>query len=39
VNLNDSDMLSVIFQTKVFVEIQAAKRQNCVQKTASVLAK
>jgi len=30
---NDSDMLGVISQAKVFVEIQAAKRVNCVQKT------
>jgi len=30
---NDSDMLGVISQAKVFVERQAAKRINCVQKT------
>jgi hypothetical protein len=30
---NESDMLSVIPQAKVFVESQAAKRVNCVQKT------
>jgi hypothetical protein len=30
---NDSDMLGVISQAKVFVESQAAKRVNCVQKT------
>ena len=30
---NDSDMLGVISQTKVFVESQVAKRVNCVQKT------
>jgi hypothetical protein len=27
---NDSDILSVISQAKVFVESQAAKRENCV---------
>ena len=30
---NDSDMLLVISQAKVFVESQAAKRVNCLQKT------
>ena len=30
---NDSDMLGVISQAKVFVESQVAKRVNCVQKT------
>ena len=30
---NDSDMLGVISQAKVFVESQAAKRVNCMQKT------
>jgi hypothetical protein len=30
---NDSDMLGVISQAKVFVESQAAKRGNCVHKT------
>jgi hypothetical protein len=30
---NHSDMLSVIFQNKVFVESQAAKRVNCWQNT------
>ena len=30
---NDSDMLGVISQAKVFVESQAGKRVNCVQKT------
>jgi hypothetical protein len=30
---NDSDMLGVISQSKVFVESQVAKRVNCVQKT------
>jgi hypothetical protein len=30
---NDSDMLGVIFEAKVFAESQAAKRVNCVQKT------
>jgi hypothetical protein len=29
---NDSEMLGVISQAKVFVESQAAKRVNCVQK-------
>jgi hypothetical protein len=33
VKRNDSDMLGVISQAKVFVESQAAKRVNCVQKT------
>ena len=33
VRQNDSDMLGVISQAKVFVENQAAKRANCVQKT------
>ena len=33
VQRNDSDMLGVISQAKVFVENQAAKRVNCVQKT------
>jgi hypothetical protein len=33
VQRNDSDMFSVISQTKVFVESQAAKRVNCAQKT------
>ena len=32
VQRNDSDMLGVISQSKVFVESQAAKRENCVQK-------
>jgi hypothetical protein len=31
VQQNDSDMLGVITQAKVFVESQAAKRVNCVQ--------
>jgi hypothetical protein len=30
---NDSDMLGVISQAKVFVASQAAKSVNCVQKT------
>jgi hypothetical protein len=30
---NDSDLLGVITETTVFVDIQAAKRVNCVQKT------
>jgi len=30
---NDSDMLGVISQAKVFVESEAAKRVNCVRKT------
>jgi hypothetical protein len=30
---NDSDMLAIVSQTKVFVESQAAKRVKCVQKT------
>nr|CAD7414876.1 unnamed protein product [Timema cristinae] len=30
---NDSDMLSVIYQARVCVESQAAKRAHCVQKT------
>jgi hypothetical protein len=33
VQQNDSDMLGVISQAKVFVESQVAKRLNCVQKT------
>ena len=33
VRQNDSDMLGVISQAKVFVESQEAKRVNCVQKT------
>jgi hypothetical protein len=33
VQRNYSDMLGVISQAKVFVESQAAKRVNCVQKT------
>ena len=33
VQQNDSDMLGVISQGKVFVESQVAKRINCVQKT------
>jgi len=33
VQRNDSDMLGVISQAKVFVESQVAKRVNCVQKT------
>jgi len=33
VRQNDSDMLGVISQAKVFVESQGAKRVNCVQKT------
>ena len=33
VRQNDSDMLGVISQAKRFVESQAAKRVNCVQKT------
>ena len=33
VQRNDSDMLDVISQAKVFVESQGAKRVNCVQKT------
>jgi hypothetical protein len=32
VQWNDSDMLNVISQAKVFVESRAAKRVNCVQK-------
>jgi hypothetical protein len=32
---NDSDMLSVISQAKVFVESQAAKRVNCLQKISA----
>ena len=32
---NDSDMLGVISEAKVFVECQADKRINCVQKTLS----
>ena len=30
---NESDMLGVISQAKVFVESQATKRVNCMQKT------
>ena len=33
VKRNDSDILGVISQAKVFVESQVAKRVNCVQKT------
>jgi hypothetical protein len=33
VQWNDSDILGVISQAKVFVESQVAKRVNCVQKT------
>jgi len=33
VQRNESDMLGVISQAKVFVESQVAKRVNCVQKT------
>jgi hypothetical protein len=33
VQRNDSDMLSVIYQAKVSVESQAAKRVKCMQKT------
>jgi hypothetical protein len=33
VQRNDSDMLGVISQAKVFMESQVAKRVNCVQKT------
>ena len=33
VQRNDSDMLGVISQAKVFVESQAGKRINCVQNT------
>jgi hypothetical protein len=33
VQRNDSDMLGVISQAKVFVGSQAAKRVNCVRKT------
>ena len=33
VQQNDSDMLGVISQAKVFVESQAANSVNCVQKT------
>jgi hypothetical protein len=33
VQRNDSDMLSVTSQAKVFVESQAAKRVNCMLKT------
>ena len=33
VQRNDSDMLGVIPKAKVFVESQAAKRVNCLQKT------
>jgi hypothetical protein len=33
VQRKDSDMLGVISQAKMFVESQAAKRINCVQKT------
>ena len=33
VQRNDSNMLGVISQAKVFVESQTAKRVNCVQKT------
>jgi hypothetical protein len=36
VQWNDSDMLGVISQAKVFVESQAAKTVNCVQKTQLV---
>jgi hypothetical protein len=32
---NDSDMLSVISQAKVFVESQALKSVNCVQKNSA----
>jgi hypothetical protein len=35
VQRNDSDMLSVISQAKVFVESQAAKRVNCMQKNSA----
>jgi len=33
VQRNDSDLLGVISQAKVFMESQAAKRVNCVRKT------
>ena len=33
VQRNDSDMLGVISQAKVFVESQVAKRANCMQRT------
>jgi hypothetical protein len=33
VQWNDSDTLGVVSEAKVFVESQAAKRVNCVQKT------
>jgi len=33
VQQNDSDMLGVISQAKMFLESQEAKRVNCVQKT------
>ena len=33
VQRNDSDMLGVISQAKVFVESHVAKRVNCVRKT------
>jgi hypothetical protein len=33
VQRNESDMLGVIYQAKVFVESQVAKRVNCMQKT------
>ena len=33
VQRNDSDMHGVIYQAKVFVESQVAKRVNCVKKT------
>jgi hypothetical protein len=35
VQRNDSDMLSVISQAKVFVESQAVKRVTCVQKNSA----
>jgi hypothetical protein len=33
VQRNDSDMLGVISQAKVFIESEVTKRVNCVQKT------
>jgi hypothetical protein len=34
---NDSDMLSVISQAKVFAESQAAKRLNCMQNNSALV--
>ena len=39
VQRNDSDILGVISQAKVFVESQAAKRVNCVRKPCLTIGK